>query len=355
MQLTCPNCGARYRIDTSDWPTEPGLDDEPVFRPRRARCKVCRSVWSALPEEEVLELEDPLPPDEEHPRLADAAWASVGGWPDPRPLVPPPAVQPDFSPPLDRPAPVFTPPGFTPPKDPSSPLFAPPARPTIHFEAPPIPVPMPDQPGVRARLPGPGARAPQNPEVAGPDPEQLAHPAPEPDLSEAEHDQWDAEDDEPQPRRWPWILAAVLAAVALWTGLVLTGRVQPEDYGLPRYDPAAIGLPAIDVPSVRLPRASLPPLGVKAEAVRRRLPGDRQVWEIAGTISNPTEGALPVPPVEILLLDQKGAIVGRWTVRPEATEVAPGQAVRFETSAIDPPAAAVRLRMQLKPAELGRL
>jgi predicted Zn finger-like uncharacterized protein len=359
MQLTCPNCGARYRIDASDWPTEPGLEDEPVFRPRRARCKVCRSVWSALPEEEVLELDDPLPPDEEHPRLADAAWASVGGWPDPRPLVPPPAAQPDFSPPLDRPPPVFTPPGFTPPKDPSSPLFAPPARPSIHFEAPPIPIPAPEQPGVRARLPGPGALVQVPAEEPAEDVEadrtRFADPAPEADDSDAEPDSWEAEEDEPKARLWPWIGAFVLAALGLWTVLVLTGRVQPENYGLPRYNPTAIGLPAIDVPSVSLPRAPLPPLGLEAEAVRRQLPGNRQVWEIAGTIINPTNGALPVPPVEILLLDSKGAVVGRWTVRPEAADVGPGKAVRFETSAIDPPAGAVRLRMQLKPAELGRL
>ncbi|MGL6043303.1 MAG: MJ0042-type zinc finger domain-containing protein, partial [Sandaracinobacteroides sp.] len=180
MQLTCPNCGARYRIDASDWPTEPAPEGEPagdvLFRPRRARCKVCRAVWAATPEEEVLELEDPLPPDEEHPRLGDAAWASVGGWPDPKPLAPPAAPQPDFAPPaapqpdfappLDRPPPIFTPPGFAPPKDPSAPIYAAPRRPVIHFDAPPEPLspePLPpeplqaERPQIRSRLPGPGA------------------------------------------------------------------------------------------------------------------------------------------------------------------------------------------------------
>ena len=123
---------------------------------------------------------------------------------------------------------------------------------------------------------------------------------------------------------------------------MLSGRVRPEAYGLPPFDPSRIGLslPAIAVPEVRLPRAPLPPLGIEAEAVRRSLPGDRQVWEIAGTIRNPTERRQQVPPVEILLLDAGGGVVGRWTVRPEAQQVAPGSAVRFETSAIDPPPAA---------------
>jgi hypothetical protein len=356
MQLTCPNCGARYRIDASAWPTEPGPEDEPVFRPRRARCKVCRSVWAATPEEEVLELEDPLPPDEEHPRLTDAAWASVGGWPDPRPLPPPPQPQPDFSPPLDRPPPVFTPPGFTPPKDPSSPLFAPPARPAIHFEAPPIPIPMPDRPGVRARLPGPGALVQVPADEAEAGREAFADTEPAQEDPAPEPDGWEADEEEaPRRRRWPWLLGGIVLLAAGWTALVHTGRVQPEALGLPRYNPAAIGLPEIGVPAVSLPRKAPPPLAVEAEAVRRPLPGGRQVWEIAGTISNPTARAQPVPPVELLLLDARGGVVARWTVRPEAGTVGAGKAVRFETSAIDPPEAAVRLRMQLKPPELGRL
>jgi predicted Zn finger-like uncharacterized protein len=357
MQLTCPNCGARYRIDASDWPTEPGPDDEPVFRPRRARCKVCRSVWAATPEEEVLELEDPLPPDEEHPRLTDAAWAAVGGWPDPKPLPAPPAPQPDFNPTLDRPPPVFTPPGFTPPKDPTSPLFAPPARPAIHFEAPPVPIPMPDQAGPRARLPGPGALVQVPVEEAQSGREAYADRIPDERFEpETPSEDWDDyEDDAPPRRRWPWLAGLVLLVAGLWSALVLTGRVDPEDYGLPPYNPAAIGMPAIAMPTVSLPRTPPPPLGIEAEVVRRQLPGDRQVWEIAGTITNPTSKSQAVPPVEILLLDTNGAVAGRWTVRPEATSVPAGKAVRFETSAIDPPTRAVRLRMQLKPAELGRL
>jgi hypothetical protein len=376
MQLTCPNCGARYRIDASDWPTEPVPEGDAfadtVFRPRRARCKICRTVWSATPEEEVLELDDPLPPDEEHPRLADAAWASVGGWPDPKPLVPPPAPQPDFAPALDRPPPVFTPPGFTPPKDPNAPLYAAPRKPSIHFEAPPEPIAM-ERPPIRTRLPGPGALAPSDdmpavsPPAATPAPPPQVTPVPppaatarlpesesEPDADEEER--WDDDEDgEPRRRPWRWIIGGLLLAGIIWSALVVSGRVRPEQLGLPPYDPGAIGLPQLQVPAVSLPRTAPPPLTLKAEVVRRQLPGGRQVWEIAGTVTNPTEKPLAVPPVEILLLDARGGVTGRWTVRPEARGVAPGGAVRFETSAIDPPARAVRLRMQLKPAELGRL
>lgn len=369
MQLTCPNCGARYRIDASDWPTEAGPDEEPVFRPRRARCKLCRSVWAAVPEEEVLELDDPLPPDEEHPRLADAAWPAVGGWPDPRPVIPPPAPQPDFKPGLDRPPPVFTPGGFTPPKDPAGAIYAAPQRPAIHFESPPVPVPLGDRP-VRSRLPGPGAGMGAGLSVPAPEPVTQTLPAPEPlpepesELPEEDGEEWDEEYEAPR-RRWPWVLGGLLLAAAIVLALLWTGRVRPEDYGLSPFDPTVVGLPPVqspnvslpqvDVPDVKLPRTPPPPLALDAAAVRRALPGGRQVWEISGTVRNPTGKSQPVPPVEIRLLDKGGQTVARWTVRPEAASVGAGGAVRFETSAIDPPAGAVKLKMLLKPAELGRL
>jgi hypothetical protein len=259
------------------------------------RCKLCRTVWAATPEEEVLELDDPLPPD-----------------------------------------------------------LPPQAEPAL-----PPPVPAPSAPSALQRGPLPGPRAfaaePQAPPADSP-------VAPE---REAPSD-WAEEDEAPRRRRWPWLLLALLlAAATLWAALVLGGRVRPEDYGLPPFDPARIGLsglslpavavPPVSLPAVQLPRAPLPPLGIEAEAVRRALPGGRQLWEIAGTIRNPTDRRVAVPPVEIVLLDAAGAAVARWTVRPEETMLAPAATIRFETSAIDPPATAVRLRMQLKPAELGRL
>jgi hypothetical protein len=303
MQLTCPGCGARYRIDTRDWPVHPPGDAGglpaaamPAFRPRQVRCKLCRTVWAATPEEEVLELDDPLPPDDPPP-------------PEPAPPAPPPAL---------------------------------PGPPSVS----------------RGPLPGPRAFA-----------DAAQAPPADPPLAQEADTQSDWEEEEDQPprkRRWPLLLLALLLAAALaWAALVLGGRVRPEDYGLPPFDPARIGLqgfalpsvsvPPVTLPNVQLPRAPLPPLGIEAEAVRRALPGGRQLWEIAGTISNPTDRRVAVPPVEIALLDAAGATVARWTVRPQETMVAPSATIRFETSAIDPPASAVRLRMQLKPAELGRL
>ena len=360
MQLTCPTCGARYRIDASNWPTEPGAEPgpggEPVFRARRARCKVCRSVWNALPEEELLELDDPLPPEEE-PRPGDAAWASLGGWPDPKPLAAPPP--PDFTPPLSQPPPVFAAPGFTPPKDPASPLYAPPARPAIHFESPPVPIaaPIDARPMVRARLPGPAAAATDE---RPPETDDLTPPPP------PDEELWEEEGEDSKPGRfWLYLIGALALVLALLYFAISSGRLRPEEYGLPAVrlpqlnmpyiNLPSVNLPSVNLPTISLPRTAPPPLAIKADAVKRRLPDNRLVWEVQGVITNPTKTRQPVPPVEVILLDAKGVAVGRWTVRPEIRNLAPGGVARFETSAIDPPADAERLRLQLKPAELGRL
>lgn len=355
MQLTCPSCGARYRIDATAWPTEPGPDGELVHRPRKVRCKLCRNVWAALPEEEPLELDDPMPPDD-GPRPVGAAWAAVGGWPTPEPVVPPPvfSAPPDYSrvppPPAQlppAPAPEPYPAELDPAPEPPEPAAE--ARPRggpIHFES--VPVPIPTRPaagnGQRPRLPGPGAREPE------PEPD----PIDDPEAGGPIEDDWDEEDDEQPRRRWPWVAAALLLLLAGAAGLVMTGRVSPEAYGLPPLpawaDPARLGLPA-----VALPRKVPPPLALEASVVRRDLPGGRQVWEVTGNVVNPTEQRLAVPVVELQLIDAGGRPLGRWTVRPELANLAPGGVARFQTSAVDPPAGTVKVRAQLKPAELGRL
>ncbi len=380
MQVTCPNCGARYRVDASHWPTEAGPDGAVRHRPRKARCRACATVFDAVPEEEILELGDPIappasarreaapaPPPEPEPEPApaapaapavaaaglnpiEAAWPAVSGWPEPA------------------------------------------APGVIHFEAPPVPLPATATATATAtgaaagrpvvRLPGPGALvpppAPMVIEASGPPPGPVIPPVEADELPD------DPEEEEDARRRWPWVLAALLLLGAGWWWLVASGRVDPTAYGLPPYDPSrlpgwaqpaaqtlagagglAIAMPSVQLPSVKLPSVRLPsievprtpppPLNVAAEAVRRPLGTDRQVWEISATISNPTDGGLGVPPVEMLLLDSAGRTVGRWTVRPEAAWLPPGGITRFETSAIAPPAGAERVRVQLKPSDPGRL
>ncbi len=374
MQLTCPSCGSRYRIDASSWPTEPGPDGEPILRARKVRCKVCRGVWMAVPEEEALELDDPMPP-EEGPR--PATWASISGWPEPRPVEPTLTIPPPvFAAPMVL-TPVPPPPmvpqsAFPPVPVPPIPV---PADPPLHFERPPGLAPSPaaasaagDRAGSRARLPGPRAMAPEpededEDEVGAGAQAESAHGEPESPRSTA--DGWsetDYSDEDDRPRRWwLWALGLLIVLAITWAALVLTGRVRPQDYGLPPYNPAAVQLPGwadpsrIGLPSITVPQAPLPPLTLGVEAEKRRLAGNRLVWEVRGTVTNPTDRRHAVPPVELLLLDRENRIVGRWTVRPDLDSLAPGSVARFETSAIDPPEDAVRLRVQMKPQGLGRV
>jgi predicted Zn finger-like uncharacterized protein len=366
MQLTCPSCGSRYRIDASSWPTEPGPEGEPVLRARKVRCKVCRDVWHAVPEEEALELDDPLPP-EEGPR--PAAWASIGGWPEPRPVEPT----------LNIPPPVFAAPMVLTPIPPppmvpqsSFPPIPMPADPPLHFERPPGLAPSPagsvagdraggDRAGGRARLPGPMATTPESRATEPEAPEKDDEPEAAPDESDGWSEVAYYEETDRPRRWWLWLGGLLATAAILWIALVLTGRVRPEDHGLPPYNPAALQLPGwantskLGLPTISVPQAPLPPLTLGVDAEKRRLAGNRLVWEVRGTVTNPTGQRHAVPPVELLLLDGENRIVGRWTVRPDLETLAPGAVTRFETSAIDPPETAVRLRVQMKPQGLGRV
>jgi len=320
-------------------------------------------VWHAVPEEEALELDNPMPP-EEGPR--PAAWASIGGWPEPRPVEPTLTIPPPvFAAPMVL-TPIAPPPMVPRSYFPPIPTVPMPADPPLHFERLPGLAPSPaaaaggERSNGRARLPGPGSldnrATPPEADADAPDDEPFAPADPSQDWSDDDY----ADDDRPR-RWWLWALGLVVGLGVIWAALVLTGRVQPEDYGLPAYDPASVQLPdwadssAISLPSISVPQAPVPPLALSVDAEKRRLAGDRLVWEVRGTVTNPTGQRHAVPPVELLLLDSANRIVGRWTVRPDLESLAPGGTARFETSAIDPPETAVRLRVQMKPQGLGRV
>ena len=247
MFLSCPACGARYRIDPGAWPANG--DARPG--PRRARCSACGTIFAARPKPET--------PETAAPETAE-------------------------------------------------------------------------------------------PETVGPD---------------------DDEADAPRRRRllFPALLAVALLAVAL-LGITTWALLQPERVeSLTGYRPPAIrlaaiqapriALPKIELPRIELPRIELPraaesPLLVEARMARRAFAGGREAIEVTGSIRNPVGSGQPVPPVELLLFDSAGRLVGRWTARADARVLAPGESVRFESSNVDPPPDVARLQARLKPGELGR-
>jgi hypothetical protein len=160
------------------------------------------------------------------------------------------------------------------------------------------------------------------------------------------------------------VAASAYAAVA-------TDRVRPEAYGLlpladwakpdvsslavPEFGDFLSSLPGISLPAVTMPQAPAPKLTLNTDAVIKPIPGGGTVWDVTGTIANPTRSRLPIPPIELELLDSAGASLASWSVRPPAEALAPGARIAFDTSALNPPASATRLRVTLKPASLARL
>lgn len=174
--------------------------------------------------------------------------------------------------------------------------------------------------------------------------------------------EWD--DFDPRPRRrWPWwsggALVLLLGGFALDRAGIAHLR-QLAAANLPTVQLPAVQLPEIRLPALRiaLPRAAVPPLAVELAPLRPQPAGRNLVWEVQGSIHNPTAQPQPLPPVEIRLLDAHGRTVLRTLLRPVARELAPGARQAFATSLVDPGARSdqrvVRVRARLQPAELGR-
>ena len=195
-----------------------------------------------------------------------------------------------------------------------------------------------------------------------------ATPVPAATAAPAREDGGGEDGTEEESRRRSWLLPAAMIAVSIT--LIASVLLRPDWVEQASgYRPPAVALPAMEWPAIRLPRIELPrielprielpraeasPLLVEARMNRRPLAGGRSAVEVAGTIRNPTATVLAVPPVELLLLDRAGRIVGRWSARAGARHLAPGETARFESSNVDPPPTATMVRARLKPAELGR-
>lgn len=185
------------------------------------------------------------------------------------------------------------------------------------------------------------------------------------------------DDGEARPRRlWPRLLIGLLVVVALVVGgwaALSSRRIDLSAYGLPAIDvppfPAGVdfssiglpqwelprlSLPQFDVPRLSLPTIPPPPLELKASAARKALPHGGTVWEISGTLHNPTSETQPMPPLEISILDTTGHVVSRSMLPARQAEIAPGETARFETSSLDPPAPTSGVRVEMKPASLSR-
>lgn len=135
-----------------------------------------------------------------------------------------------------------------------------------------------------------------------------------------------------------WTAAAVIfAALALGTG------VAASYYGLPDWIPV-----------------QRPVFGVEQEDLQLDFPADQQdrrtlengaeYFGASGTVTNVGRETRDVPPILIVLRDERDRIVYSWEVTPSKRTLAPGESVRIIEAVTDIPSAAAIAEIGWKPS-----
>lgn len=141
---------------------------------------------------------------------------------------------------------------------------------------------------------------------------------------------------ERQPRRNPeplWTAAAVIVALALVALILMLkpGGIGGIDLGkriAPVHEGTALRIAAYD-------------------PIWGRIVDGRTVLTINGRIDNPARQELPVPPLRARVRDRDGLLVASWTTAAPLTELPAGASIGFDTAAIDLPAGAATVAIEL--------
>ena len=154
-------------------------------------------------------------------------------------------------------------------------------------------------------------------------PERYVAPPPE-----AEAEEYDAFAHRPpfRPRRNParrWTIAAIAAGVAMVAAAGAILSVGSGGIG------SLIGL--------SLAPAQTPLTLIDNPIERRDLDNGSQMFAISGKVVNPTNSRQHVPDIRAELKDAQDRIVYSWTIRPEATTLAPRSSVEFNSAKLDVP------------------
>jgi predicted Zn finger-like uncharacterized protein len=286
MIVSCPSCGARYR-----------LSDEAASRPRTLRCAECRHEWSPDPST---------------------------GRPSAAPFVPRPAPRPLPVPPPAKPAPA--PPPAEPPPPP--PQAAPPA-PAIPSEPPPTPAAKPRRTAKPAPKPAAAEEEDKDVEPVTWNPGQR-----ELDMLPARLREGG------KSRRRPVLLFAIaLIVVAL---LVAVAGVW-----LGRVDIAQVPLvgdrlqPIVD----RFLPAPSPVRVVSVKARTTQLSGGL-VLDVTIRLRNDGNQPAPAPALAAELAGPAGVAL-RWRVPPAGGSIAPGATIEAASAATGFPREATRLSLSV--------
>lgn len=77
----------------------------------------------------------------------------------------------------------------------------------------------------------------------------------------------------------------------------------------------------------------------------RQVPGRQPELIVKGVVVNNSDRRRRVPPLEAILVSQRGDVIRRWQFNPVTADVAPGGSTRFESELPNPPAGAANVHV----------
>lgn len=131
-------------------------------------------------------------------------------------------------------------------------------------------------------------------------------------------------------KRRPWLLLALIVAVAVLGAVAATVALGPQQVE------SRLGIGGHRVPLG---------IAITREPDWRLIAGGSQLFAVSGRIWNPTNVEQPVPDIRAELKDAQGHVVYHWTITRPVARLAPGASVNFDGAAVDVPAASAKVNV----------
>jgi hypothetical protein len=116
-----------------------------------------------------------------------------------------------------------------------------------------------------------------------------------------------------------WTIAGIVLAVVILAAAAAAVR---------------FGVPGLEGRSAAQQSGSL---NLEYSAERRAMASGNELLTVTGTIENPSDEELPVPPIQAELRDAQGRIVYAWQISPPVAVLPPRQSVSFNSAEVDVP------------------
>jgi predicted Zn finger-like uncharacterized protein len=116
-----------------------------------------------------------------------------------------------------------------------------------------------------------------------------------------------------------WTIAGIVLAV-----LILAAAAAAVRFGVPGLEGRSAAQQAGS-------------LNLDYSAERRAMASGNELLTVTGTIENPGDKELPVPPIQAELRDAQGRVVYAWQISPPVAVLPPRQSVSFNSAEVDVP------------------